>query len=291
MINAFSIDVEDYWKNYSRDVLGYDAPPSDAVVRCTGRLLEILSGFDAKATFFVVGEVAQKYPGLVKEIAAAGHEVGSHGLGHYQANKISREKFVFEITESKKVIEDILGSEVKGHRATSFTVTPNTKWALDDLSEAGYLYDSSVFPFQGRRYGWPGFCRDVCRVKLSQSSEIIEVPMTVVDFMGKKLPACGGGYLRHFPYAYTQWAIKRVVLKRPFIVYIHPYDIDVSPPPSEDYAEVVSNAALWPKVRNLLQLRNRSTVEGKLKKMLASYSFISIVDLITHSGVLAEVTV
>jgi polysaccharide deacetylase family protein (PEP-CTERM system associated) len=285
MINAFSIDIEDYWMNYARDWLGHDVSASSAVVDCTERLLVMLDTYDAKATFFVVGEVAQQYPSLIKKIVAADHEVASHGQHHYEITKISQTQFKQEITESKKTLEDIAGCEIYGHRATSFTVTPKTKWALEELAIAGYRYDSSVFPFQGRRYGWPGFCRDICSVNLASGRKIVEVPMTVVDFMGKMLPGCGGGYLRHFPYIYTRWMINKTIKKRPFIVYVHPYDIDTAPPPTQQLVDIIDSAPFKMKLRHRSQVRNRKTIMGKLQKLLQQNQFTSLGRLIETYGV------
>jgi polysaccharide deacetylase family protein (PEP-CTERM system associated) len=285
MINAITVDVEDYWMNYSRDWLGHNVPASSSVVDNTERLLAKLGQYNANATFFVVGEVAQQYPDLIKKIASNGHEVASHGQHHYEITKISREQFKKEITESKKRLEDIIGSEIFGHRATSFTVTPKTKWALEELAIAGYLYDSSIFPFQGKRYGWPGFCKDVCSIKLSDNRKIIEVPMTVVDFAGKAFPACGGGYLRHFPFIYTNWAFGQAVKKRPVIVYVHPYDIDIAPPPTRQLMDIIDSAPMKMKIRHYFQVRNRKTVMGKLEKLFLKYKFVSLKKLIDTNGV------
>lgn len=280
VINGFSIDVEDYWMNYIQNLLGYPVGISSAVVDCTERLLALLEAYKAQATFFVVGKVAQKYPSLIQEITAAGHEVASHGLNHYEITKISRAQFKTEINESKKILEDIIGRTIYGHRATSFTITPQTCWALNELVSAGYQYDSSIFPFQGRRYGWPGFCDDICSVNLSGGGEIIEVPMTVIRFMGNTFPACGGGYLRHFPYAYTRWAVKKVQKNRPIILYVHPYDMDTLPPPNEKIANIIYTAPFRMKVRHYFQVRNRGTVLSKLERLLQQNQFTSLRQLI-----------
>lgn len=146
-----------------------------------------------------------------------------------------------------------------GHRAPSFSITPKTCWALETLTEAGYKYDSSIFPFSGRRYGWPGFCQDICNLELPNGKSIIEVPMSTTRIFGKNLPACGGGYLRHFPYFYTRWAMDRILQKRPAVVYLHLYDMDTSPGPTHIETEL-PKASKRSKLRHVLQLRNRSTV-------------------------------
>jgi polysaccharide deacetylase family protein (PEP-CTERM system associated) len=279
MINALTIDVEDYWKIFSRDWLESDTEPTEAVVFCTNRLLDILDAFKTEATFFVVGEVARKFPKLICEIANRGHEIGSHGQQHYEVYRVSRQKFNQEVTTSKKIIEDITSKTVSGYRAPSFSIIPATQWALEVLCDAGYCYDSSVFPFKGRRYGWPGFSYDICRINLKDNKSIIEVPMSTIKLFGKTLPACGGGYLRHFPYFYTNWAMKNIVAKRPAIVYMHPYDIDTSAPP-ESIIGKLSQAKLRSKIRHALQLRQRNSVEEKLKTLFRNYRFSTIKNII-----------
>ena len=185
-----------------------------------------------------------------------------------------------EVFDAKKLIEDILGQRVNGHRAPSFSISPDTRWALDVLGEAGYKYDSSVFPFAGSRYGWPGFSKDICEVELKNGGKIIEVPMSTVNILGKSLAACGGGYLRHFPYIYTQWAMNTIQRKRPAIVYLHPYDLDVEKGPDKIEAVVRTTAPKRSKLRHAMQLRHRYTMESKLHRLLSTYKFAPICELI-----------
>ena len=279
MLNALTIDVEDYWKIYAHDWLGIDTQPTEAVVTCTMNLLTILDEYQVKATFFVLGEVAKKYPHLAREIVKQGHEVGVHGYEHYVIYTISRRHFHREVEDAKKLIEDTIGMPADGHRAPSFSITPKTKWALDILAEVGYKYDSSIFPFAGRRYGWPGFSRNICNLELSEGKNIIEVPMSTVRVFGKNMPACGGGYLRHFPYLYTNWSMQRIQAQRPAIVYMHPYDTDTTPPPDHIAVDMLQ-APRRSKLRHALQIRNRRTVVPKLKRLLSKYQFSPIRDVI-----------
>jgi polysaccharide deacetylase family protein (PEP-CTERM system associated) len=280
MINALSVDVEDYWNVFLRDWLGIaDAEPAEAVVRNTEWFLQTLEEFGIKATFFVVGEVALKFPNLLREIANRGHEVGSHGYGHWEIHRIDRDRFRYEVVESKRIIEDITGQKVRGHRAPSFSIMPATCWALEEISSAGYEYDSSIFPFRGNRYGWPSFSKGICKVKLPNGRSIIEVPLSTVRIFGINLPACGGGYLRHFSYLYTRWAMKRIQPSRPVIVYVHPYDIDTEPGP-EEIENACANGPIRAKMQHLLQLRNRHTMKSKLNRLLNDYPFGRICDVI-----------
>jgi polysaccharide deacetylase family protein (PEP-CTERM system associated) len=280
MINGFSIDVEDYWKILSCDWLGKDMKPTEAVLRNTKKILSILDEYNVKATFFVLGEVAEKFPNLVREINELGHEVGAHGYHHCVIYTINREIFEKEVTDAKKLIEDILGQRVLGHRAPSFSIMPSTHWALDVLSNAGYNYDSSIFPFAGNRYGWPGFSKDICELKLDNGKIIVEVPMSTISLFGKSLPACGGGYLRHFPYLYTQLAMKRMQRKRPAIIYLHPYDLDIEKGTEEIEIKLRTTAPRRSKIRHKIQLHCRHTMESKLKRLLNTYNFAPICDVI-----------
>ncbi|MBA7472912.1 hypothetical protein ES707_08244 [subsurface metagenome] len=282
MINAFTIDVEDYWSIFSRDWLGIEAEPSEAVVRNTEWFLETLERFNIKATFFILGEVAAKFPGLIRKISQAGHEIGSHGFSHRQIFKLTEEQFRSEVAESKKLLEDITGLAVSGHRAPAFSIMPSTKWALEVLAQESFKYDSSVYPIAGKRYGWPGFSKGICKVDLPSGRSIIEVPLSTVTVLGKTLPAAGGGYIRHFPYVVTKCSIKRIQKQRPAIVYMHPYEIDTELRPfptghlcSEDKKEVIK--------LHRLQLRNRDTMHRKINKLLSDFDFAPLKKVISET--------
>ncbi len=278
-INGLSVDVEDYWSIFSRDWLHLDAEPSDAVVKNTQWFLQTLAEYKVNATFFILGEVAKKFPSLIKKIAQAGHEIGSHGSSHKQIFKLDEDQFRQEITESKKLLEDITGTAVKGYRAPAFSVKPKTEWALEVLAQAGFEYDSSVYPISGKRYGWPGFSKDICKVDLPSGQSIIEVPMSTVTILGKTLPTAGGGYLRHFPYIITKWAIKRIQKKRPAIVYMHPYEIDTDEI-DLSYNNLDQAEKHIAMKFHKTQLRNRDTIKAKLSKLLTDFKFTSIGNLI-----------
>jgi polysaccharide deacetylase family protein (PEP-CTERM system associated) len=275
MINALSIDVEDYWSILSRDWLHIDAEPSDAVVKNIEWILEVLARYNVKATFFILGEVAKKFPSLIKKIAKDNHEIAVHGFSHKQIFKLSEEDFRREIADCKKLLEDITGLAVSGHRAPAFSIMPSTKWALEVLAQESFKYDSSVYPISGKRYGWPGFSKDICKVDLPSGRSIIEVPMSTVTILGKTLPAAGGGYIRHFPYAVTKWVIKHIQKTRPVIVYVHPCEIDSESKPFE-----IKHLSCGDKIRavkfHVLQLRNRDTVRDKILALLSEFDFTSL---------------
>ncbi|MBN1492200.1 MAG: DUF3473 domain-containing protein [Phycisphaerae bacterium] len=272
MIHALTIDVEDYHNVIARDWLGRDGPPTEAVVLNTQRLLRHLDASNTKATFFVLGEVAETFPELIREIAGLGHELGVHGYCHRQVFKLTPETFRCEVGDAKSRIEDIAQVEVVGHRAPAFSINPDTQWALEVLAELGFRYDSSIFPISGRRYGWPGSPQDIHEMTLPGGRSIIEAPLTTVPILGHRLPACGGGYLRHFPGWVTRWAIRHVQRRRPAIVYMHPYEIEVGCGPLDTSALSPEQARRVHRFHGL-QLRNRHTVERKLLRLLGGFEF------------------
>ena len=279
MIHELSVDVEDYHNLLAREWLDVDGPPTHAVVDNTHRLLELFSRHNARATFFVLGEVAESYPELIREIARAGHEVGVHGHKHRLIFNLTPEAFRAELTTAKAIIEGAGGVEVQGHRAPAFSITPDTRWALEVLAGEGFRYDSSIFPFAGRRYGWPGFRRDIHEIELKGGRSIIEVPMSTVSIAGCSVPACGGGYLRHFPLRCTRWAMRRIQRERPAIVYLHPYEIELNAT-RPDTDRVNSGLARRVMRFHRFQLRNRKTVERKIVRLLEEFRFAPLSEVI-----------
>jgi|WetSurMetagenome_2_1015567.scaffolds.fasta_scaffold232622_1 polysaccharide deacetylase family protein (PEP-CTERM system associated) len=272
MINALTVDVEDYHNLLGRNWLNREGPPTDAVVRNTHRVLELFAEHRFRGTFFVLGEVAATFPSLVRDIASQGHELGVHGYYHHQVFKLAPEAFRREVGDAKKLIEDESGLSVEGHRAPAFSIVPHTAWALDVLAEEGFRYDSSVFPIAGRRYGWPGFPLDIHRMTLASGRSLIEVPMSTVTIAGFRLPSCGGGYLRHFPGLFTRWAMRHVQRRRPVIFYMHPYEIEIHTE-KPDTSALDLAAAAGARRFHRLQIRNRHTVECKLIRLLTEFRF------------------
>jgi len=279
MVNALTIDVEDYWSIFSRDWLALNNEPSDAVVKNTEWFLETLEKYQVKATFFILGEVAKKFPSLVREIAQAGHEIATHGFSHIQVFKLTQEQFRREVAESKKLLEDITAGAVAGYRAPAFSIMPQTRWALEVLAQEGFKYDSSIYPISGKRYGWSGFSKGICKIDLQSGRDIIEVPMSTVTVLGRTLPVAGGGYIRHFPYTVTKWAITRIQKERPVIVYMHPYEID-----TEERAFDTKQLSYKERIRAMkfhkMQQRNRNTVGEKLAKLLSEFEFAAVREVI-----------
>lgn len=282
MVHAFTIDVEDYHNVMARDWLGIDGPPTPRVVENMNRFLEWLSDRSVRATCFVLGEVAETFPGLIREIADRGHELGVHGYYHRQVFKLDRESFRKEVGDAKRLIERISGQKIRGHRAPAFSIMPNTAWALEVLAEEGFVYDSSIFPIKGKRYGWPGYPLSIQEVRLPNGRTIIEAPMSTVTVFGRRLPVCGGGYVRHFPAAYTRWAMKRVGRERPAIAYFHPYEIE-STCGALDTSKVDRAAARNAQRAHAMQLINRRSMEGKIRGLMRQFDFAPLGEVIDHA--------
>lgn len=281
-INALTIDVEDGVNQAMRNFFGQDIAPTNRVVENTKRLLDLFEKKEVVATFFILGEVAKAFPELVKNIASKGHELGIHGYSHKTYYKLSRQELVEEITTAKKLVEDAAGIEVVGHRAPEFSIGKNNLWVLDELLEAGIKYDSSIFPTSFGRYAWPSFSKDIDYYTTPNNQKIIEAPLSVFEFAGKNFPACGGSYMRLFPFLYTNKAIAKIQKQRPINIYMHPQEIDM--PPYQDFYMKLINASPFKKRMQIKKYWiNRSSVYPKLTRLLNRYDFTSLRDVINSS--------
>lgn len=280
--SALTVDVEDAVNQAMRNFFATDMKPTERVYKNTVQLLDLFSEYNALATFFILGEVAEEHPGLIREIASRGHELGIHGYSHARYYNLSKEKAREEIVSAKHLVEDISGMKVLGHRAPEFSINQGTLWVLEILTDSGIKYDSSIFPAATGRYGWPGFTKKIDWLHLNDGRKIIEAPLSVVNYFGKEIPACGGGYLRTFPYLFTNHAFKRVLKERPVNVYLHPYEID-TPPFQKFYMDAVDQSIL----KNRFQIKsywfNRSTVLPKLKRLLQDFKFNSLQNIINDT--------
>jgi len=233
--NAMTVDVEEWFQVSAFDDVvdrgDWDAMPS-RVERSTERLLEAFGAAGVRATFFVLGWIAERHPDLVRRIARAGHEVGCHGYDHRMLHDLPRETLARDTDRARKALQDLSGQPVAGYRAASFSIGRRNLWALDVLVECGFEYDSSLFPVVHDRYGIPGAPREIHLVTTPGGASLVEVPPTTVQIAGMTLPAAGGGYLRLFPLAVTDWAIRRLNDHegRPAVVYLHPWEVDPDQP-------------------------------------------------------------
>jgi polysaccharide deacetylase family protein (PEP-CTERM system associated) len=252
----------------------------------------LLEKHESKATFFVLGDVAKHYPNLVKEMADAGHEIGVHSHAHYQLFKLTPDTARADTIGAKAVIEDVIGKRVVGYRAPAFSVTPHTSWSLPMLAELGFEYDSSIMPIKARRYGWPNFPKDITRVTLGTGKSIVEFPMSVTKFLGKKIPCCGGGPLRQFPFWFTKRFFADVSANRPVNVYVHPYEIDTEPYPAY-YSDALRQLS-WKRRLAIEVFRiNKTTMFAKLDRLLALNRFDtckSVIDAANNAGTVGTIT-
>lgn len=229
--NALTIDVEDYFQvsalapHFPRQ--NWDSVPC-RVERNVELILELLERHGARATFFTLGWLAERYPQLVRRICDAGHELASHGYGHERASAQTPQSFLADIALAKAVLEDICGHAVSGYRAPSFSIGATNPWAHDVIAEAGYTYSSSVYPVKHDHYGMP----DAPRFPYRLNSGLMEIPVTTMRWLGRNWPAGGGGYFRLLPYAVSRWQIAKVNRddRRPAIFYFHPWEVDPEQP-------------------------------------------------------------
>lgn len=277
--NALTVDVEDAVNQAMRNFFGKEMEPTGRVVENTQRLLELFAEFEAKATFFILGEVARSHPALIGEIAAQGHELGIHGYSHKRYSQLSFAQVKEEISTAKKLVEDISGMEVIGHRAPEFSINQNNLWVMDILLSEGIKYDSSIFPAKSGRYGWSGFTKDIDWFEWESGKKIIEFPLSTINYLGREIPACGGGYLRAFPYAVTRQAFNVIQKKRPVNVYLHPYEID-PPPFQEFYMDLVNKSSLKSRMKLKGYWFNRESVVPKLRHLLSTHRFNTMKSII-----------
>jgi polysaccharide deacetylase family protein (PEP-CTERM system associated) len=229
--NALTIDVEDWFQVSAMApyIRRGDWPTRECrVERNVDRLLQLLDTRGVQATFFTLGWVAERYPGLVKRIVAGGHELASHGYGHERASDLDRAALREDLLRAKGLLEDIGGVPVRGYRAPSFSIGHGNLWAFDTLLETGHAYSSSIYPIRHDHYGMP----DAPRFAHRRSNGLLEVPVTTVRLGQRNLPSSGGGWFRLFPYAVSRWMIQRVNRQdqQAAIFYMHPWEIDPGQP-------------------------------------------------------------
>jgi len=235
LLNAFSVDVEDYFQVAAlAPAIPRESWPTweYRVERNTEVILQLCDEKKVRGTFFVLGWVAEKSPQLVKRIAAAGHEIACHGFSHQLIYSQTPEVFREETLRAKHFLEDVIGKAVTGYRAASFSITRNSLWALDILIDAGFEYDSSVFPIHHDRYGIPGASPEPGRIVAPSQRTLVEFPMSAASFFGVQVPVSGGGYFRILPYWVTRAGLKQINEKagRPFTFYLHPWEVDPEQP-------------------------------------------------------------
>ncbi|WP_339864227.1 XrtA system polysaccharide deacetylase [Paremcibacter congregatus] len=264
--NAMTVDVEDYFQvgAFEHDIDRNDWDNLECrVERNIDVILKMFDDHKVKATFFTLGWIAERFPHVVRLIVENGHELASHGMQHLRVTDQSRPEFTEDVIFSKKILEDIGGVGVKGYRAPSFSIGEKNLWALDVLAEAGFKYSSSIYPIQHDHYGMPSAPRFDFQPIDGQA--FIEMPVTTVEVMGRKIPCGGGGYFRLLPYFISKAAMKRVNAKdqQPCIFYFHPWEIDPEQPRQ-------TQAGLKSRFRHYTNL---DVMETKIRKVLAEFDW------------------
>ena len=235
LCDLLSVDVEDY---YHVEAFAGCVPPSSwpdfpSRVRAnTKRVLHIFEEYGCRATFFILGWVAEREPALVREIVEAGHEVACHSYSHRRVSTLTPREFREDLRRARAAIEDAGGVRIVGYRAPTFSIGRDNLWALEILCEEGFLYDSSIFPIRHDLYGFLGSPRFPYRRHFRSNQTLVEIPMSTVQVGGMTLPTGGGGYLRLLPMQYTRWAIRQIHEKerQPVVLYFHPWEIDPAQP-------------------------------------------------------------
>jgi polysaccharide deacetylase family protein (PEP-CTERM system associated) len=279
--SIFSVDVEDWF--HILDVAS--APPlpvwhalPSRVEHNFFRLLDLFSAHRARVTCFFLGWVGERFPHLVREAAARGHEIASHGYAHRLVYQMSRDQFIEDASHSRRLLEDIAGCPIAGYRSAGFSVTAETHWFFDALAEAGYVYDSSVFPAPRGHGGLLHGRREPHRL-VSGGSSILEFPITIADFAGKPMCFFGGGYLRLFPYALIRRMARQVLAEgRPVIFYIHPREID------PDHPRLPMSVP-----RRFKSYVNLKSTEHKLARILQEFPLATFGEFVSRKGEWLEI--
>jgi polysaccharide deacetylase family protein (PEP-CTERM system associated) len=266
--NALTIDFEDWYQ-------GLEIPPAEwgrfesRIVGAGRRLLQILGEADVKATFFVLGAVAEKHPEIVREIAAAGHEVGTHGYSHTLIYTQTPVVFREEMKRAVDVVEQITGAKILGHRAPFFSITKQSLWALDILGELGVRYDTSIFPVMNYRYGiedaprWPYDLE-------AGGRPLREFPISTWRILGKNVPIAGGAYFRIFPYAITRAGFRSINRQgKPAVFYLHPWEIDPAHPRIDLPRRIAATHYF-----------NLKATEGRLVRLLRDFRFAPMKEIL-----------
>jgi len=259
-VNALTIDVEDYFQvsAFAPHIDRGNWPAMECrIEQNVDRILAMLADANARATFFTLGWVAERYPALIQRIADCGHELASHGYSHQRATDQTPQEFRSDITLAKAIIEDIAGVEVRGYRAPSFSIGDANTWAFDAIAASGYRYSSSIYPIRHDHYGVP----DAPRYAHEVRPGLLEIPVATVRLFSVNWPAGGGGYFRLLPYMLSRWSIRRINAhdRQPAMFYFHPWELDAEQPR-------VAGPGLTTRVRHYMNLRRMAPRLSKLMR-------------------------
>jgi polysaccharide deacetylase family protein (PEP-CTERM system associated) len=274
--NAMTVDVEDYFHVAAfEDVIDRSSWESREcrVERNVDSLLELFQRRGVRATFFMLGWVAERFPTMLRRILAAGHELASHGFEHRRVTTQNRAQFAADVTATRRLLEDIGGRVVRGYRAASYSINASNLWALDVLQEAGYQYSSSIYPIKHDLYGMPDAPRFAFHFR---PGSILEIPVTTVRMFGRNWPCGGGGYFRLLPYSVSRRLIARVNRddREPAIFYFHPWEIDPEQPR-------IGGASLRSRFRHY---HNLPAVRERLERLLGDFAWSRMDEVFAARG-------
>ena len=265
LANAMTIDVEDYFhvSAFENHIDRRDWDQLECrVERNVDTILGLLEQHGIQGTFFALGWVAERYPDMIRKISDGGHEIGCHSYWHKRASSQDRDEFAREVTDVKKMLEDITGKPVIGYRAPSYSIGSGNLWAHEELETAGFLYSSSIYPISHDHYGMPDAPRFAYH-PLS-GSQFLEIPITTSLFLGRKMPAGGGGYFRFFPYAFSRALLRKVNREgEPGMFYFHPWELDPGQPRQQ-------GISLKTRFRHYLNL---DRTERRLDRLLSDFQW------------------
>jgi polysaccharide deacetylase family protein (PEP-CTERM system associated) len=272
-LHCLSFDVEEhfqvsaFWSEARRQQ--WDKYES-RVENNTRKLVELLAQHDTKATFFVLGWVADRYPGLVKMLVGQGHEIASHGYGHELVTTQSPEQFRHDVRRAKCILEDLTGSPILGYRAPSFSITAESQWALSILVEEGYRYDSSMYD-RFQRSGNARASNGIIQIDTA-AGRIWEISPSTLNVWGFQVPVAGGGYFRLFPYATSKTLLQRLEKQgAKLVMYLHPWEIDPEQPRMDG-----------PWLSQFRHYLNLHKMEKRLTALLGDFQFGSIAEVLAH---------
>lgn len=270
--NILTVDLEEWFVVENlREVIDrgeWEELPA-RVEQNTREILSLFSDYHVRATFFVLGWVAEKYPKIIKEISIAGHEIGCHSYYHRRVDTLDRDEFRRDTEMAVNAIFKATGITPVGYRAPSWSINSNIRWAFEVLAEMGFEYDSSLFPITHDLYGEPDAPTGTFRMQLDNGLALYEIPASTVKIMGRNFPIGGGGYLRHGPLWFTTWMINRLnTANRPAVLYIHPWEVDRNHPRLDGL-----NA-----LQKFRQYGSIATLMIKLEKLFRRFDFYSARD-------------
>jgi len=269
MYNAMTVDVEDWFQvSVLREIIPYQNwdDQESRIIQNITKVIKLFAEYDVKATFFVLGWIAERYPEIVLTIKKYGHEVGSHSFSHKLIYEQSRDEFLFDLDKSVRVLEDLTGDPVDLYRAPSFSINQSCLWAFEELAQRGITYDSSVFPIKHDIGGMPNMPREPFYMKFKNGNVINEFPLSTLELMGENVPISGGGYLRLLPY----WFIRNGIQKNnnvgnPVVIYFHPWEFDPEQP-----RQKLGFTSSFRHYTNL------DLTENRIRKLLTEFKFTTL---------------